>query len=202
VPSCGTSHRKQAPPRSTGYSSGHPPPGMSGTGPRSGPPASIVVVGGALVVVVGGGVVVVVGGVVVVVGGVVGGLGGWGEVGCVGVVIGGVVVGSCTVVSSRVVGSGVVGSGVVGSGVVVSSCAWAGVVGSASSFQAIRRVKPPASTRAATSILSAIRRILTALLTSEHPTPSRAALCPLPGAPALGPGLCGPPTLYRVFGDI
>ena len=190
MPSCGTSHRKQAPPRSSGYSSGHPLPGMSGTGPRSGPPASIVVVGGG-VVVVGGGVAVV-GGVVVVVGGVVGGLGGWGEVGCVGVVIGGVVVGSCTVV----------GSGVVGSGVVVSSCAWAGVVGSASSFQAIRRVKPPASTRAATSILSAIRRILTALLTSEHPTPSRAALCPLPGAPALGPGLCGPPTLYRVFGDI
>jgi hypothetical protein len=192
VPSCGTSHRKQAPPRSSGYSSGHPPPGMSGTGPRSGPPASIVVVGGGVVVVVGGGVVVVVGGVVVVVGGVVGGLGGSGEVGCVGVVIGGVVVGSCTVV----------GSGVVGSGVVVSSCAWAGVVGSASSFQAIRRVKPPASTRAATIILSAIRRILTALLTSEHPTPSRAALCPLPGAPALGPGLCGPPTLYRGVEDI
>jgi hypothetical protein len=128
---------------------------MSGTGPRSGPPASIVVVGGG-VVVVGGGVAVV-GGVVVVVGGVVGRLGGSGVVGCVGVVTGGVVVGSCTVV---------------GSGVVVSSCAWAGVVGSASSFQAIRRVKPPASTRAATSILSAIRRILTALLISEHPTPS------------------------------
>jgi hypothetical protein len=190
VPSCGTSHRKQAPPRSSGYSSGHPPPGMSGTGPRSGPPASIVVVGGG-VVVVGGGVAVV-GGVVVVGGGVVGRLGGSGVVGCVGVVTGGVVVGSCTVV----------GSGVVGSGVVVSSCAWAGVVGSASSFQAVRRVKPPASTRAATSILSAIRRILTALLISEHPTPSRAALCPLPGAPALGPGLCCPPTLYRGFGDI
>jgi hypothetical protein len=100
--------------------------------------------------VVGGGVAVVGGGVVVVVGGVVGGLGGSGAVGCVGVVIGGVVVGSCTVV----------GSGVVGSGVVVSSCAWAGVVGSASSFQAIRRVKPQASTRATTSILSVMLCIL------------------------------------------
>ncbi len=153
MPSCGTSHRKQAPPRSSGYSSGHPPPGMSGTGPRSGPPASIVVVGGGVVVVVGGGVVVVVGGVV-------GGLGGPGEVGCVGVVIGGVVVGSCTVV---------------GSGVVVSSCAWAGAVGLASSSQAPQRVKTLASTRATISSLSAMRRILTALFNLRTPSSTRAS---------------------------
>jgi hypothetical protein len=60
-------------------------------------------------------------------------------------------------------GAVVVGAAVVVEGAVVVFCAWAGLVGFTRSCNANRSIKPLASTRAAsTSILSAMRRILTA----------------------------------------